>query len=139
LPLDSVLPHHEYAVEGEHEIMALSIATGLFGIFVAWIAFQWRPQIREAIARNPLGALLREYWYNAWGFDWLYRLVFVRPYLWFTSVNANDAVETGIQAIPVAFKRLHGSLAASQTGQIRWYAMAMAAGAVVIVGAAVLL
>jgi NADH-quinone oxidoreductase subunit L len=139
LPLDSVLPHKEYAPEGEHEIMALSIGAGLAGIFVAWVAFQWRPQIREAIAANMLGGLLREYWYNAWGFDWLYRLLFVRPYLWFTTVNANDAVEAGIQAIPVFFKRVHGSIAVSQTGQIRWYATAMAAGAVLVLGAAVLL
>ncbi|HUS25522.1 MAG TPA: NADH-quinone oxidoreductase subunit L [Candidatus Binatia bacterium] len=134
LPLESVLPHHEYPAEGEHEIMALSVGAGVAGVVVAWLVFHLRPQLRAAIAANPAGGLLRRYWAAAWGFDWLYDLLFVRPYLWIVHANRNDVAETVVASIPVGFKRLHARAAQTQTGQIRWYAASVAAGAVIVLG-----
>jgi NADH-quinone oxidoreductase subunit L len=93
----------------------------------------------SAVAKNPLGNGLRRYWFAAWGFDALYDFVFVKPYLWFTRVNAKDGVDVAIGFIPTTLRAMHAALARSQTGQIRWYAMGVAAGAVIVLGAAVLL
>ncbi|XPE69266.1 hypothetical protein ACNKHP_04490 [Shigella boydii] len=32
-----------------------------------------------SIANSAPGRLLGTWWYNAWGFDWLYHKVFVKP------------------------------------------------------------
>jgi NADH-quinone oxidoreductase subunit L len=44
-----------------------------------------------------------------------------------------------IGMIPTTLRAIHGQLVRTQTGQIRWYAMGMAAGTVVVLGAAVFL
>jgi NADH-quinone oxidoreductase subunit L len=140
LPLDSVLPVAHHADDsGKHLIEAISIAVSLSGIALAAVLFLRAGSVVDAIANNPAGALLRRYWFNAWGFDWLYDLLFRRPYLWFVRVNAKDGVDIAIGFIPASLRAMHGALAQTQTGQIRWYAMGVAAGAVLVLGAVVAL
>ncbi|TDU28821.1 NADH dehydrogenase subunit L [Panacagrimonas perspica] len=140
LPLDSVLPRHEFSEEMEHKkhmLEAISVAVSLSGVGLAWLIFGRSRKRAEALrdSRNPI---LR-WWGAAFGFDWLYDLIFVKPYLWFIRVNAKDVVDQGITLIPEAFKILNGWAAQTQNGMLRWYAAAIGAGAVVIVGAVVIL
>ena len=138
LDLSSVLPQHPHeGGEGlKHELAALSVAVSGLGVFFAWLIFHKNRAWAEKIARrNALGNSLRALWLNAWGFDWLYDLVFRRPYLWFARVNANDGIDVAIGYIPKALFRFNTALAATQTGSIRWYAAGVAAGAVVVIGA----
>ena len=140
LPLDSVLPVTHHADEsGKHMIEAISIAVSLSGIALAAWLFLRNEKLVNAIATNPVGALLRRYWFNAWGFDWLYDLILRRPYLWFVRINEKDAADSAIGLIPTSLRSLHDVLVRTQTGQIRWYAMSVAAGAVLVLGAVVLL
>jgi len=140
LPLDSVLPEKHYDDESaKHTIEAVSIVVSLGGLGLAAWLFLKAPGVVDAVAHNPVGALLRRYWFAAWGFDWLYDLVFRTPYLWFTRVNARDAADVAIGLIPATLRVAHGAVARTQTGQIRWYAMGVAAGAVLVLGAVMLL
>ncbi|MGH8442455.1 MAG: NADH-quinone oxidoreductase subunit L, partial [Nevskiaceae bacterium] len=140
LPLDSVLPEHHFADESaKHTIEFVSIAVSLSGLAIAAWLFLKAPDVVDGVARNPVGALLRRYWFAAWGFDWIYDKLFVVPYLWFTRVNAKDAADVAIGLIPTTLRAAHGAIARTQTGQIRWYAMGVAAGAVLVLGAAALL
>ncbi|MBI3172038.1 MAG: NADH-quinone oxidoreductase subunit L, partial [Hydrocarboniphaga effusa] len=140
LPLDSALPEMHHADEsGKHAIEMVSIAVSLSGIALAAWLFLRAGNLVDAIAGNPAGALLRRYWFNAWGFDWLYDRLFRQPYLWFVRVNANDGIDVAIGFIPSSLQAMHGALAKTQTGQIRWYAMGVAAGAVLVLGVVVVL
>jgi NADH-quinone oxidoreductase subunit L len=141
LPLDSVLPHTEHADESaKHTLEAISVLVSALGVAAAWLIFHKNRAWAEQIARNnALGDALRRLWLNAWGFDWLYDLLFRKPYLWFVRVNAMDAADVAIGLIPTGLRAAHGAMARTQSGQIRWYAMGMAAGAVLVLGAVVLL
>jgi NADH-quinone oxidoreductase subunit L len=140
LPLESVLPEKQHAdVSAKHTIEAVSIAVSLGGLALSALLFLKLTGLVDAIARNSVGALLRRYWFSAWGFDWFYDAVFRAPYLWFVRVNARDAADVAIGLIPTTLRGLHGSLARTQTGQIRWYAMGVAAGAVLVLGSVLLL
>ena len=144
LPLDSVLPvsHHtdgDFTEAAKHKLEAISVLVSLSGIAVAWFFFHKNRPLAEALARNNIvGNSVRKLWLNAWGFDWLYDLLFKRPYLWFTRVNANDGIDIAIGFIPTTLQAINGALARTQTGQIRWYAMGVAAGAVLILAAVVI-
>jgi NADH-quinone oxidoreductase subunit L len=136
--LESVLPHHphEGAESLKHELAAISVAVSLLGVALAWFIFGKNRAWAERVARqNPAGNALRTLWLNAWGFDWLYDKLFVQPYLWFTRVNQNDGVDVAIGFIPASLRAMHGALSRTQTGQIRWYAAGVAAGAVIVLGA----
>jgi NADH-quinone oxidoreductase subunit L len=139
LPLESVLPQKQFDdVSAKHTIEAISIAVSLGGLAIAAWLFLKAPGVVAAVAQNPVGSGLRRYWFAAWGFDWLYDRLFVAPYLWFTRVNAKDAADVAIGLIPTTLRAMHGSLARTQNGQIRWYAMGVAAGAVIVVGTVLL-
>jgi NADH-quinone oxidoreductase subunit L len=136
LPLDSVLPQSKngHATVG---FMAASVGVGVAGLAVAAWLWLKAPGVVDGMARN--GSWLHKTWANAWWFDWAYDRLFVKPYLWFTRVNSKDVVDVTIGFIPTTLRAMHGALARTQTGQIRWYAMGVAAGAVIVLGAAVLL
>jgi NADH-quinone oxidoreductase subunit L len=141
LNLESVLPQAHHAdTSAKHTLEAVSVIVSLAGVGLAWLLFHKNRAWAESIARrNPLGDALRRLWLDAWGFDWLYDLLFRRPYLWFTRVNANDGVDVAIGFIPISLRSMHDSLARTQTGRIRWYAAGVAAGAVVVLGVVIVL
>ncbi len=136
----TALPAVEVSHAGEStELLLQAVAGGvaLLGIFLAYLFYLRRPQPAEAPAR-PSGPLVR-FFFSGWGFDWLYDRLFVRPYTWLTRVNRKDAIDLNYQGLAwlsLAFYRL---LSATQTGQVRWYAMGLALGAVVTIAIVVLL
>jgi NADH-quinone oxidoreductase subunit L len=140
LPLDSVLPmkqHSEEMLNQKHTLEFISVGVSFAGVALAWFIFgasreraeRWRD------ATDPL----RVWWREAFGFDWLYDRLFVKPYLWFIRINAKDIVDQAIGLIPETFRVLNELVAQTQNGMLRWYAAAVGAGAVVIIGAVVLL
>jgi NADH-quinone oxidoreductase subunit L len=140
LPLDSVLPMKEHAEEvlhQKHTLEFISVGASLAGVALAWFMFGASRARAEAWrdARDPI----RVWWREAFGFDWLYDRLFVKPYLWFIRVNANDIVDQAIGLIPGTFRVLNGWAAQTQTGNLRWYAAAVGAGAAVIIVAVVFL
>ncbi len=139
LPLDRVLPHQSFAenlLHQKHRLEAISVAVSLAGVALAWLIFgrarrraeKWRD------SRNPL--LL--WWREAFGFDWLYDQLFVRPYLGFIRVNARDFIDQLVALIPASLRAVNGWLARTQTGQLRWYVASLGLGAVVVVGTVML-
>ena len=141
LNLESVLPQPAEAHPANATtIAAISVAVSLAGVALAWLIFGRNRAWAERVARrNPVGNALRTLWLNAWGFDWLYDLLFRRPYLWLVRVNARDFFDVAIGTVPTSLKAMHEGLARTQNGQLRWYAAGMAAGAVLLLGAIVLL
>ncbi|MEK6806008.1 MAG: NADH-quinone oxidoreductase subunit L [Pseudomonadota bacterium] len=135
LPLESVLPHPHIASEdGKHALEAISVLVSAAGVAVAWFFFHKNRALAEKLARgNLISDALCRLWSSAWGFDWLYDRIFVRPYLWFIRVNGHDFVESFVAAVPVAFQRLHAAAAQSQNGRTRWYAVSMVAGAILMI------
>lgn len=140
-PLHDVLPISVGAkTEGEGKHM-LEIASGIIdvvGISIAAFLYLGRRKLVTAVANNSLGRLLSSWWRNAWGFDWLYDLIFTKPYVVTAQLNKNDAADSAIGLLPALAKLGNGVLSATQNGRVRWYALTIAAGAVCVVAAAVL-
>ncbi|MGH8455192.1 MAG: NADH-quinone oxidoreductase subunit L, partial [Nevskiales bacterium] len=138
LPLDSVLPR--LIAAGGHEKHMLEVVSGavaVAGIAIAWLLFLRNPQLAASLTDFRLGLALRRYWQAAWGFDWLYDRLFVRPYVWLTEVNRNDGADSLYTGIAHANRMAWQGLSYTQTGQIRWYASGIALGGVIIVAVAV--
>jgi NADH-quinone oxidoreductase subunit L len=142
LPLDSVLPTPHFSEAMEHKkhfLEMTSVAVSLTGIFIAWLLFHQNRGIADALKNSPPGMLLFRFWRSAWGFDWLYDLLFVRTYLWLVHINRDDVVDVFITSIPRGFHHLHGLLATTQSGRTRGYATAMAVGACLVIAVVVFL
>lgn len=130
LPLAGVLPE-ALIPEGNHGpgyIEHLPLVVSLLGIFVSWLLFLRLPQIPAALARGAATAWIGKLWKNAWGFDWLYDVIFTRPFVWLARVNRNDFVDSFIGLIAAGLRGSSSVLTATQTGGLRWYAAVAGAG-----------
>lgn len=123
----------------EFVLGAASAAVCLAGVAAAWWLWLARPRTVEALNRTFFGDRLRRFWLAGWGFDALYDLVFVQPYRWIAERNRADFVDDFYRGVARANVSLHGALSRTQTGRVRWYALGMAAGAVLLLAVVVFL
>jgi len=124
-------PHADAGVQ--LRLQALAMVASLLGIYLAYRLFYRSSRLVDGITRSPAGTVLHRFWFAGWGCDWLYDRLLVRPFLWIARANKDDVVDTIYQAAAFVSQRGHRALRLSQTGRVRSYAAAIAAGAVLIV------
>ena len=83
-------------------------------------------------AESKLGQRLCPFLRSGWGFDWVYDLVFVKPFVALTRVNKKDAVDYFYRVAAGFTRAFHYIFALTQTGRLRWYAANMAFGLVIV-------
>ena len=139
LPLESVLPLGSHEAAGDHSMFSLGMgALSMTGIAIAWFFFHKNRAAAQAFTRGGWGKL-GDFWRSGWGFDWLYDVLFVKPYMKLADINRFDIADTlniGIAALARAF---HLLFASSQTGSLRWYITSMMVGLVFTVLVVVIL
>jgi NADH-quinone oxidoreductase subunit L len=141
IPVGEVFGHA--AEHGEAHVSlfmhAIMIAVPLSGIALSYLFYGSKTLSVERVLALPLAATLRRFWFSGWGMDWLYDTLFVKPFLWLARINRADIVD-GIYTFIVAFTRsAHQLVIRSQTGSLRWYAISVAAGLVIVISLGVLL
>jgi len=139
-PLDGVLPGSQEVEEGtKHFVEIMAIATAIAGTLLATFLFLFDTKIVRSIATSSIGKVLTKFWFAAWGFDWLYDKIFVKPYVFLAQILRKDPVDKTFNLIPAGVVQAYKLLSATQTGSVRWYAATIAAGVVIILAALVLL
>ena len=133
-PLAGVLPQSVGHAGGEakHSLEIASGAIAIIGIVLAALLFLGKRRFATAVAQSAPGRFLSAWWFAAWGFDWLYDKLFVRPYLLLCRLLGRDPIDRSIGLIPFLVRGGHALLASSETGQVRWYATSIAGGAVLV-------
>lgn len=111
----------------------------VIGIVLACLFFLLRSFLVERIANWPVAGALHAFWASGWGFDRLYDLVLVRPFLWFARINKGDAVDLFYRGLEWTTGLSSRGLALSQSGKVRWYAMGVGLGALIITGLVIFL
>jgi NADH-quinone oxidoreductase subunit L len=70
------------------------------------------------------------YMYHGWGFDRLYDRLLVAPVVWLARVDEHDVIDYINRGIARFHVWWHNWFKLMQTGRLRWYAMGIAAGAI---------
>ena len=139
MPLDAVFDHHPE----EHHVSALlhgvMIAAPLLGIGVSYLFYGAGALSAEKLMALPLARGLHRFWHSGWGMDRLYDALFVNPFLWLARINAKDFVDAFYNGLAALSRAGHLLIVRSQTGYLRWYALSMAAGLVLLIAVGVLL
>ncbi len=139
VPLDAVFGHHA----GEHHVSALlhgvMIAAPLAGIVISYLIYGTGALPAERIMALPGAKALHRFWHSGWGMDRLYDALFVHPFLWLARINARDVIDAFYHGLASLSRAGHLLIVRSQTGYLRWYALSMAAGLVLLVAVGVLL
>jgi len=130
-----VLPAAAHVPGRATDVAWLQIVAGivsLASIGVAWAFFLRNPRAAGALARSPALARVHHFWEVGWGFDWLYDRVFVRPLVWFATVNVGDVIDRVYDGLAWSSRSAWRLLTVTQTGRVRWYAGGVTVGAIVI-------
>jgi NADH-quinone oxidoreductase subunit L len=106
---------------GEAFTSILAAAAFLAGLGIAWQYWQ----------RPPRATALERFWYEDWGFDWLYDRLFVKPVVWAARVNRTDAIDYIYRELAALAASAWRVLSWTETGNLRWYAAGIAAGTAV--------
>lgn len=114
----------------------LAVAASLGSIAAAYLLFIRYPGALERLARYPSAVKLHAFWRAGWGFDWLYDHVLVRPYVGVARADRHDVIDRIYGGAAALCLDLHRWLSAGQSGHVRRYAAAVAAGGVIAVAIA---
>ncbi|MCC3703131.1 NADH-quinone oxidoreductase subunit L [Rouxiella badensis] len=132
-PLQGVLPGTTELPHGT--VLKLEITSGIVaivGILLAAALYLGKRSLVNSIAKSAPGRFFTTWWFHAWGFDWLYDMIFVKPYLGVAKLLQRDPLNS-LMNIPAVFSRLgNRGLTLSENGQTRWYVASMGLGAVVV-------
>jgi NADH-quinone oxidoreductase subunit L len=139
-PLEGVLPKFASPVSDhdKHFVEWIAIATGLIGIALAAVFFWGERRPAKMIAESIVGRLLSPLLRDGCGFDWLYNLLFVKPFLWIAHVSRGDFIDKTFNLIPLLARQGHALMSITENGSLRWYATSMMLGAVLLVSTALL-
>lgn len=110
----------------------------LLGIYVAYMLFLSRRTLVDALLARPGMRALHEFLAAGLGFDWLYNITLVRPFVTLARINRRDFIDfayTGLAWLNIGANRV---LSASENGRLRWYAAGIAIGAIIVVAIMVL-
>ena len=133
LPLSGVLP----ATTAGHPAAAIewiSIAVPVLGVGLAYLLFLGRQLDVSALVNSRLGQSLHQFWYAGWRMDALYDRLWVRPYQFSARILKDEPVDLLYNGIVQVCVSLHHLLSDLQTGRMRWYAIAMVGGLIVLLG-----
>ncbi|MFJ4349079.1 NADH-quinone oxidoreductase subunit L [Pseudomonas sp. NPDC089401] len=138
-PLAGVLPESAGHAGGEakHALEITSGAIAIAGILLSALLFLGKRRFVSAVANSGIGRVLSAWWFAAWGFDWIYDKLFVKPYLLISHVLRKDPVDRSIGLIPRLARGGNVAMSKTETGQLRWYTASIAVGAVLVLGAVV--
>jgi NADH-quinone oxidoreductase subunit L len=134
--VQTTLPAPRLTATGSNTELTVQIITSvvvLCGILLAAVLFLRRPRAAPEAVRPPWWQGVYRLWFAGWGFDWLYNSIIVQPFVTLARASKADVVD----AIPIGIahlsQRAHHLLSQTQTGQVRWYAASIAAGAVLVI------
>lgn len=112
------------------EHTAVGIALG--GLVVGVVLFTVAYGAVQAIAKTSLGKTWVCLLKGAFGFDVLYDIIFVKPYLFFAKLLGRDPIDHLWLVLPAIVKGGHKFTSSRQTGSLREYASSMVLGMVVL-------
>ncbi len=132
--LQSVFPdiatnHADTKTELIFQVIASIVS--LSGILVAYVFYIRRPHYVEKLASIRSVDSFKKFCLAGWDFDALYDRMIIRPFLWLAEINKRDIIDYGYTGVADLNRAGYRLLSKTQTGNIRWYAMGIAFGAVV--------
>ncbi|MGC2061673.1 MAG: NADH-quinone oxidoreductase subunit L [Thermodesulfovibrionales bacterium] len=138
--LSGVLPSIQELQQNGTDLLLQFIAAlaSVSGILIAYLVYIRSPHLADGLPGNAsILQALQRFWFSGWGFDTLYDTLIVKPFLRFAGFIKNDLIDLFFEGVAWYSEISHGLLSSTQTGRLRWYALWIAAGAVIIIGVVV--
>lgn len=122
----------EELMHGMHSAEYTAVGIALAGLVVGVVLFAFAYQAVKGFAATSFGTGLANICRNAFGFDSLYNIVFVQPYLLIAKILGRDPIDGLWLMLPAIVKGGNKFTSTRQTGSLREYASSMSLGVVVL-------
>lgn len=142
VPVDAVFAQsagHEEA-HASQLIHTVMILVPVFGVIISWFLYGSKPyekagaHMRKQLLASPLGGLLNRFWFSGWGMDALYQFLLVRPFVALAQVNRRDVIDILYSWVALVTRVGNSAVVMTQTGNLRWYAISLVGGLVLVIG-----
>jgi NADH-quinone oxidoreductase subunit L len=119
------------SITGNVELLVqlLTAVLSLLGVWIAWIFFK-KPQLLSSL-QTGAGARLSNFLLEGWKFDWFYDHLLVKPIVWLSRIDQADFIGKIYDGVGELNFRLNKLFSRTENGNIRWYTMGIAIGAVI--------
>jgi NADH-quinone oxidoreductase subunit L len=114
-------------------LQGIAILITLLGVYVGYFNCYKKPIWDSDVYKTPLFQSIRNFWLKGWEFDALYNNVFVKPFVFITTVNKKDVVDKLYTGITSGASWLYNLFSVSQNGSLRWYIGGVLAGILIII------
>lgn len=131
-PLAGVLPENHFSSAGKVALEIASGAIALSGIVIAALLWLGKRRVVNAVAASAIGRFFTTWWFAAWGFDWLYDLLFVKTFKAVGWLLKSDPLNALLNLSAQTARMANRGLVVSENGYLRWYLALMGIGAVVV-------
>ncbi len=131
-PLAMVLPENHFIATGKIQLEILSGVIVIAGMVLAILLYAGKRRFVNLMAQSIPGRILALVWFHAWGFDLLYKYIFIKPYLGVARLIQSDPLNS-VMNTPVMLSRWGNRvLTLSENGQVRWYIASLGVGTVIV-------
>lgn len=121
-------PYLGFQTSTELIFQIISGGIALLAVYLAYKLFYNKPFPAAEPQRNTVG----KFFFKGWKFDLLYNKRIVNPMVFLSEINKNDIIDQFYTRLAYITRQLNRLFSAAQNGQLRWYAMVIAAGAIII-------
>lgn len=104
------------------------------GAPICYLLYLRKSDYFEKFSEFPFVSGLRNFWRSGWGFDLVYNKLLIEPFIWITTLNKADFVDSFYRLVALLVRLVHRVLSLTQTGKLRQYACGIAIGAILVVG-----
>ncbi len=111
-------------------IQLIAAGAALSGVYVAYIFYIKNPELSDELKSSA--ADLHQFWFSGWGFDSLYDFLFVRPFVFLSTINKNDIVDKLYEGLVLIAEFFHRIFSFTQSGILRWYIMGIVIGGILL-------
>lgn len=132
-PLGDAFTSPEHVGEGKHMLELVSGIIAIAGIALATLLYAGKRSFVTKLSESGVGRFFSCWWFNGWGFDWVYDKLFVKPYLFITKVLVKDPCDKAISLLPLLVRGGNKLMTLTETGRLRWYALSLAGGAIILI------
>jgi len=123
----------------EFFVEVVASVASLAGLFLAHFFFIRRRDAVQKLLQLPFATKLHHLLFSGWGFDRFYDRILVKPFVWAARSNRDDFMDFIYSGVAWYQKLFYEALSLTQSGKVRWYAMGITLGAIMVIGIVVLL
>ena len=138
-PLAGVLPEgigamleRTGAAHDLHFVEYVAIGATALGLLLGALLFTGERRLVTQLRNSRIGASLAHLWLGGWGFDRLYDLVLVKPFLLIARMLGRDPVDRVWSVVPAVVRAGNAAATKQQSGSLRGYASWMLIGVLVM-------